>query len=145
MPFHLWCFCYAFNRLEDAIGSTYKELNWQMENFFRTYPEIWKGYYHLRSLQKPFDLTSHFFSSNNYGKINSNASIWFAIKGTIFHHSTLTLRLTNRKLGNNQLISRPSNTMFGYVPKGCSIIPQEHVLSYVHSSIICHRQNLETN
>ena len=29
--------------------------------------------------------------------------------------------------------SRPSNTTFGYIPKKCSIIPQGHVLSYVHS------------
>ena len=40
--------------------------------------------------------------------------------------------------------SRPRNTTFGYMPKGCSIIPQGHVLSYVPSSIVCHRQNLET-
>ena len=34
-----------------------------------------------------------------------------------------------------QRSSRPNNTTFGYVPKGCSIIPQGHVLSYVHISI----------
>ena len=33
--------------------------------------------------------------------------------------------------------SRPSNTTFGYIPKGCSIIPQGHVLNYVHNSIVC--------
>ena len=40
--------------------------------------------------------------------------------------------------------SRPSNTTFGYISKRCSIVPQRHVLSYVHSSIVCHSQNLET-
>ena len=39
---------------------------------------------------------------------------------------------------------RPSNTTFGYISKGCSIVPQGHVLSYVHSSFVCHSQNLET-
>ena len=40
--------------------------------------------------------------------------------------------------------SRPSNTTFGYIPKGCSIIPQGHVLNDVHRSMVCHSQNLET-
>ena len=38
--------------------------------------------------------------------------------------------------------SRPSNNTFGYI---CSIVPQGHVLNYVHSSIVYYRQNLETN
>ena len=42
-----------------------------------------------------------------------------------------------------QPTSRPSNTTFGYIPKGCSIIPQGHVFNYVHNSIICNHQNLE--
>ena len=39
-----------------------------------------------------------------------------------------------------------SNTQytFGYIAKGCSIMPQGHVLNYVHSSFVCHSQNLET-
>ena len=40
--------------------------------------------------------------------------------------------------------SRPSNITFGYISKGCSIVLQGLVLSYVHSSIVCHYQNLET-
>ena len=40
--------------------------------------------------------------------------------------------------------SRPSNTTFGYISKGCSVMPQGHVLNYVHSSFVCHSQNLET-
>ena len=40
--------------------------------------------------------------------------------------------------------SRPSNTTFGYISKGCSIVPQGHVFNYVHSSFVCHSQNLET-
>ena len=39
--------------------------------------------------------------------------------------------------------SRPSNTTFGYIFKGFSIVPQGHVLSYVHSSIVYNSQNLE--
>ena len=45
---------------------------------------------------------------------------------------------------SKQFTSRHSNTTFVYIPQGCSIIPQGHVLNYVHSSIICHSQNLET-
>ena len=40
--------------------------------------------------------------------------------------------------------SRPNNTTFGYISKGCSIVPQEHVLNYVHSSFVYHSQNLDT-
>ena len=40
--------------------------------------------------------------------------------------------------------SRPSNTSFGRIAKGYSIVPQGHVLNYVHSSFVCHSQNLET-
>ena len=45
-----------------------------------------------------------------------------------------------------QSTSRSSNTIFGCIPKGSSIIiiPQGHVLNYVHSSIIYISQNLET-
>ena len=39
---------------------------------------------------------------------------------------------------------RPSNTTFGYIFKRYLIVPQGHVLSYVHSSIVCHIQDLET-
>ena len=36
-----------------------------------------------------------------------------------------------------QPTSRPSNTTFGYIPKGCPIVPQGHVLNYIYSSIVC--------
>ena len=39
-----------------------------------------------------------------------------------------------QKIGN-QSTSRPSNTIFGHIAKGYSIIPQVHVLNYIHSSI----------
>ena len=39
---------------------------------------------------------------------------------------------------------RPSNISFGYIFKGRSIVPQGHVLNYVHSNIVCYSQNLET-
>ena len=40
--------------------------------------------------------------------------------------------------------SRPSNTTFGYISTGCSIVPQGHVLNYVHISIIYNNKNMET-
>ena len=39
---------------------------------------------------------------------------------------------------------RPSYITFDYILKGCSIVPQGHVSSYVNSIIACHNQNLET-
>ena len=39
---------------------------------------------------------------------------------------------------------RSSNITFGYISNVCSIVLQGHVLNYVHSSIVCHSQNLET-
>ena len=48
-----------------------------------------------------------------------------------------------RKLGNN-LPQDPVIPHIGCISKGCSIVLQGHVLNYVHSSIICHGQNLET-
>ena len=44
----------------------------------------------------------------------------------------------------SQPTSGPSNTTLGHIPKGRSIIPQGHLLNYVHSSIICNSQDLET-
>ena len=38
-----------------------------------------------------------------------------------------------------QSSSKQSNTTFGYISKGCSIVPKEHVLNYVHSSIVIAR------
>ena len=43
----------------------------------------------------------------------------------------------------NQLTSTPSNTTLGHIRKGCSIILQGYLFNYVHSNIICNRQNLE--
>ena len=40
--------------------------------------------------------------------------------------------------------TRHSNTTFGYMSKECSIVPQGHMLNYVHSSFVSHIQNLET-
>ena len=34
--------------------------------------------------------------------------------------------------------------LLGIDPKGCSIVPQGHLLNYVHSSIICNIQDLKT-
>ena len=39
---------------------------------------------------------------------------------------------------------RSSNITFGYISKGCSIMPQGHVFNYIRSSIVCDSQNLET-
>ena len=56
---------------------------------------------------------------------------------------TLEIYMTTSQKIRKQPTSTPSNATFGYKPKGCSIVPQGHVLNYVNSSIICHNQNLE--
>ena len=38
----------------------------------------------------------------------------------------------------------PSNTTLGNIPKRVCIIQQKYMLYYVHSSIVCNSQNLET-
>ncbi|KAL6093964.1 hypothetical protein STEG23_026115 [Scotinomys teguina] len=47
-----------------------------------------------------------------------------------------------QKIGNHSSY-RPSHTTPGHIPKECPVIPQGHMLNYVHSSIICNSQNLE--
>ena len=49
--------------------------------------------------------------------------------------------LVSQKIGS-QATSRPSNTTLGHIPRGCSNIPQEHLLNYVHSSTIYNSHNL---
>ena len=46
------------------------------------------------------------------------------------------------KIGN-QSILRPSYTTSGHIPEVCSIVPQIHLLNYVHSTFIHNNQNLE--
>ena len=58
--------------------------------------------------------------------------------------ATLEITMVISQKIRKQSTSIASNTTLGYMPKGYSIVPQGHVLSYVHSSIICNIQNLET-
>ena len=73
-----------------------------------------------------------------WGKGNTSPLLVGVQTGT----ATLDIsRLISQKI-RKQPTSRPSNTTFGYISKGRSIIPQGHVLNYVHS--IFNTQNLET-
>ena len=65
---------------------------------------------------------------------------WWLKAGTTTLYVSVAISQKIRK----QPSSRPSNTTFRYIPKGYSIVPQGHVFNYVHSSIACHSQNLET-
>ena len=56
----------------------------------------------------------------------------------------LDISMTISQKVRKQPTSRPSNTNFGYKPKGCSIISQGHVLNCVHRIIVCHIQKLKT-
>ncbi|KAL6082246.1 hypothetical protein STEG23_025406 [Scotinomys teguina] len=49
----------------------------------------------------------------------------------------------SQKIGNHSSYG-PSHTTLGHIPKECPVTPQGHMLNYVHSSIICNSQNLET-
>ena len=74
-----------------------------------------------------------------WGKGNTLALLVGVQTGTTALYISMAISQKIRK----QPPSRPSNTTFGYIHKGCSVLPQGHVLNYVHSSIVCHSQNLE--
>ena len=74
-----------------------------------------------------------------WGKGNTSALLVGMQAGTAPLDVSVAISQKIRK----QPSSRPSNTTLGYIPKGCSIVPQGHVLNYVHSSIVCHSRNLE--
>ena len=75
-----------------------------------------------------------------WGKGNTPSLLVGVQTGTDALEISMTFSLKIRK----QPTSRPSNTTFGYIPKGFLIMPQEHVLNYVRISIICNSQYLET-
>ena len=74
------------------------------------------------------------------GKGNTSALLVEVQAGTVSLDISVEISQKIRK----QPSSRTSNTTFGFISKGYSIVPQGHVLNYVHSSIVCHGQNLET-
>ena len=74
------------------------------------------------------------------GKGNTSALLVGMQAGTIPLDISMVISQKIRK----QRSSRPSNITFGYISKGCSIVPQGHVFNYVHSSFVCHSQSLET-
>jgi hypothetical protein len=48
-----------------------------------------------------------------------------------------------QKIGNSSTL-RLSYTILGHIPKRCPTMPQGHVFHYVHSSLTCDSQKLET-
>ncbi|KAL6038894.1 hypothetical protein STEG23_007722 [Scotinomys teguina] len=58
--------------------------------------------------------------------------------------TTLEISMANSQKIGNHSSSRPSHTTPGHIPKEYPVIPQGHMLNYVHSSFICNSQNLET-
>ena len=75
-----------------------------------------------------------------WGKGNTSALLVEVQAGTAPLDVSVAISQKIRKQPTLKL----SNTTFGYISKGCSIVPQGHVLNYVHSSIVCHCHNLET-
>ena len=74
------------------------------------------------------------------GKGNTPALLVEVQAGTVPWDISMTISKKIRK----QPSSRPSNITFGHMSKGFSIVLQGHVLNYVHSSTVCHSQNLKT-
>ena len=68
-----------------------------------------------------------------WGKGNTSELLVGVQADTAALETSMVITQKNKK----QPSSRPNNTAIGYIPKGCSIIPQGHALNYVHSSIIC--------
>ena len=75
-----------------------------------------------------------------WGKGNTSALLVVMQAGTAPLDISMEISQKIRK----QSTSRPNNTTFGYVSKGCSIVPQGHVFNHVYSGIVCHSQNLDT-
>ena len=48
-----------------------------------------------------------------------------------------------QKIGN-QTTLRSNNITLGYIPKGCTLIPQGYLLNCIHSTTIHDSQNLKT-
>ena len=74
-----------------------------------------------------------------WGKGKTSALLVGVQTGTSPLDISLAISQKNRK----QPPTRPRNTTFEYIPKGCSIVPKGHVFNYFHSSTVCHSQNLE--
>ena len=79
------------------------------------------------------------YAGEAVGKGNAPALLVGVQAGTVPLDVSVAISQKIRK----QPSSRPSNTTFGYISKGSSIVPQGHVLNYVHSTFVCHSQNLE--
>ena len=86
---------------------------------------------------------------------NTNYNLYwgrYGVKGTLLHcwwkckliQPALNISMVISDKIRKQPTSRPSNTTFQYKLKGCWIVPQGPVLNYLHSSIFCHSQKLET-
>ena len=57
---------------------------------------------------------------------------------------TLEISMAVSKKFGNHPTSKPRNNNLEYIPKGCRVTPQGHMLNYLHSSIIQSSHNLET-
>ena len=65
--------------------------------------------------------------SSNIGEIQTGTTI-------------LEINLSVPSKDRNRSTYRGTSTAAGHIPKRCSLILQEHVLHYVHSSLICKSQ-----
>ena len=74
------------------------------------------------------------------GKGNTLALLVRVQTGT----ATLNISMMISQKIRKQPTSRPSNSTFRYIPKGCSIVLKGHMFDFVHRSIVYHSQNLET-
>ena len=72
-----------------------------------------------------------------WSKGNTSALLLGVQTGTI----SLEISMAISQKVRNHCISRPRNTTLRHIPKGCSIIPQGHLLNHVYSNII---RNVQT-
>jgi hypothetical protein len=115
----------------------YKNKKCNLKNFKEKY---WLTKSQLEIPFYPTRMTKVIQATAHAGKMRSKGNTSTLLVGVQTCTTTLEINLAvSLRIGNSST-SRLSYTTPWYIPKGCSTIPQGHLLNYVHSGIICNSQ-----
>ena len=97
-----------------------------------------------------FHLTSVRMAKTNKTS-DSSCLHGYGVRGTFIHcwweyklTDTMEISAVVSQEDGNQFISRYTYTTLGYIPKGSFILPQRHLLNYIHCCSIHNSQKLKT-